>query len=101
MQHHNSVFHSILKLVPWNAFERAIERHGAKDAARGFTHRSHLVAMLYAQFAGAVSLRDVEEGLTATPTGCIRFMRPRHAGPPWAMPTATARSRYFPTCWGR
>ena len=65
MRQHNSVFHSILKLVPWDAFDRAIEQRGAKDCAREFTHRSHLVAMLYAQLAGAVSLRDIEAGLSS------------------------------------
>jgi hypothetical protein len=65
VRQHNSVFHSILKLIPWDAFERAIEQRGAKDCAREFTHRSHLVAMLYAQFAGAVSLREIEAGLSS------------------------------------
>ena len=51
VRQHNSVFHSILKLLPWDEFHRAIERHEAKDRARGFSHRSHLVAMLYAQLA--------------------------------------------------
>jgi hypothetical protein len=54
MQQHNSIFHSI---VPWDAFEQAIEQHAAKDCARDFSHRSHLVAILYAQFVGAVSVR--------------------------------------------
>jgi hypothetical protein len=57
--------HSILKLLPWDEFNRAIKRHEAKDCVRTFTHRSHLVAMLYAQFAGAVSLRDIEAGLSS------------------------------------
>ena len=65
MRQYHSVFHSILKLVPWDEFDRAIERHDAKDRARDFTHRSHLVAMLYAQFAGAVSLREIEAGLSS------------------------------------
>ncbi len=65
MQPHHSVFHSLLKLLPWDAFEGAIERHQAKDCARSFSHRSHLVAMLYAQFAGAVSLREIEAGLSS------------------------------------
>ncbi|WP_158920890.1 DUF4372 domain-containing protein, partial [Acidisphaera sp. S103] len=63
VQPNTSVFQSILKLLPWDAFNHAIEQHAAQDCARTFTHRSHLVAMLYAQFAGAVSLRDIEAGL--------------------------------------
>ncbi|MDR3534373.1 MAG: DUF4372 domain-containing protein, partial [Rhodopila sp.] len=65
MPPHNSVFHSILKLLPWEAFDHAIARHGAQDSARGFTHKSHLVAMLYGQWAGASSLREIEAGLSS------------------------------------
>ena len=35
------------------------------DAARDFTHGSHLVAMLYAQLAGSVSLRDIEANMSS------------------------------------
>lgn len=65
VQPHNSVFHSLLKLCPYDEFDRAIERHDAKDCARRFSHKSHLVAMLYGQFAGAASLRDIEAGLSS------------------------------------
>ena len=65
MPPHHSVFCLLLKLLPWDAFKRAIECHQAKDCARSFSHKSHLVAMLYAQFAGAVSLREVEAGLSS------------------------------------
>jgi hypothetical protein len=61
----NSVFHTILKLLPWDAFNQAIERHGGMDCARGFTYKSQLVAMLYAQLAGSASLRDVCSGLSS------------------------------------
>jgi hypothetical protein len=91
VQQHNSVFHAILKLIPWDAFERAIERHDAKDAARGFTHRSHLVAMLYAQFAGAVSLRDAEDGLNSHANRLYHV----HATPPCRSTLAEA-NRYRP-----
>jgi hypothetical protein len=61
--HNNSVFHAMLKHVEWDAFERAVERHGAASRTRGFSCKSHLAAMLYAQFAGASSLREIEAGL--------------------------------------
>jgi hypothetical protein len=60
--HDNSVFHAMLKLVEWDAFDRAVERHGAAADTRGFTCKSHLVALLYGQFAGASSLREIEDG---------------------------------------
>ena len=63
MPHTNSVFHSVLKLIPWDEFKRVVERHGAGECARSFSYRSHLVAMVYAQVSGAASLRHVEAGL--------------------------------------
>ena len=33
MRHHNSVFHELLKHVPWDVFDRLVEEHGAD---RGF-----------------------------------------------------------------
>lgn len=63
MPHENSVLHQVLQLVPWDEFDRAVARHGADDGARGFNSRSHLVALIYAQLSGAVSLREIEAGL--------------------------------------
>ena len=63
MPHHNSVFHTMLKLVPWNEFETAVARHGGVGMTRGFSFASQLAAMLYAQFSGAASLREIEAGL--------------------------------------
>jgi Transposase DDE domain/Domain of unknown function (DUF4372) len=88
MRQHQSVFHSILKLVPWDDFEHAIKQRGAEDAARDFTHRSHLVAMLYAQFAGAVSLRDIEAGLGSHANRLYHV----HATPPKRATLAEANS---------
>jgi IS4 transposase len=61
--HDNSVFHSMLKLLPWDAFYAALDRHARRVRARSFSDKSHLVAMLYAQFAGASSLREIAAGL--------------------------------------
>lgn len=63
MPHHPSVFHALLKLLPWDAFEAATERHGTAAQARSFSCKSHLVAMIYAQVSGAASLREIEAGL--------------------------------------
>ena len=60
MRHRNSVFHDILKLVPWTAFDRLVEEHGTDVAARSFTSRQHLSALLFAQLSGAGSLREIE-----------------------------------------
>ena len=60
MRHRNSVFHDLLKLVPWAAFERLVEEHGSDDGTRSFTSRQQLGALLFAQLSGAGSLREIE-----------------------------------------
>src|SRR5579862_2570396 len=63
MHHHNSVFHSVLKQVPWTAFEGLVEHHRANARVRRLTTKSQFVAMLYGQFSGASSLREIVTGL--------------------------------------
>jgi Transposase DDE domain/Domain of unknown function (DUF4372) len=60
VRHRNSVFHDILKLVPWTAFDRLVEAHGTDVGTRRFTSRQHLNALLFAQLSGAGSLREIE-----------------------------------------
>ncbi len=59
MPAHPNVFASILKLFPWGEFNQAVRQHGAK-AARSFSYRSQLVAMIYAQLAGVGSSLALE-----------------------------------------
>lgn len=63
MRHHNSVFHAVLKRIPWCRFERLVEAHSADARVRQLTTRSQLVALLYGQLSGAASLREIVEGL--------------------------------------
>ena len=63
MRHDNSVLHQILKHIPWTEFERLVEERHADKHVRRLTTKSQLVAMLYAQFSGAASLREIEAGL--------------------------------------
>ena len=65
MQHQNSVFHGILKFVPWAAFDRLVEKHGSDELVRKFTTRDQLVALLFGQFAGAASLREIEAAMAS------------------------------------
>ncbi len=60
MRHQNSVFHGILKFVPWAVFDRLVKKHGSDELVRKFTTRDQLIALLFGQFSGAASLRDVE-----------------------------------------
>ena len=63
MRHQNSVFHSVLKHVPWSTFDRLVARHGADGRVRRLTTRSQFVALLYGQLSGAGSLREIVTGL--------------------------------------
>jgi Transposase DDE domain/Domain of unknown function (DUF4372) len=63
MRHQNSVFHSILKQVPWDEFDRLVAEHGSDARVRRLTTKSQFVALLYGQLAGASSLREIVTGL--------------------------------------
>jgi IS4 transposase len=65
MQHHNSVFHSVLKHVPWSRFETLVEEHGADAGVRRLSTKDQFVALLYGQFSGASSLREIVTGLSS------------------------------------
>lgn len=63
MRHQNSVFHDILKQVPWDEFERLVADHRADKHIRRLPTKSQFIALLYGQLSGAASLREVVGGL--------------------------------------
>lgn len=63
MRHHNSVFHDVLKRVPWGVFDRLVEAHHADKHVRRLSTRSQFIALLYGQLSGAASLREIVAGL--------------------------------------
>ncbi len=63
MRHHNSVFHELLKRVPWSEFESLVSSHGADKHVRQLSTKKQLIALLYGQLSGAVSLREIVGGL--------------------------------------
>jgi hypothetical protein len=63
MRHQNSVFHSVLKHVPWPEFERLVAVHAADARVRRLTTKDQFVALLYGQLSGASSLREIAAGL--------------------------------------
>ena len=63
MQHQNSVFHGVLKHVPWDRFDGFVESHGADARVRRLSTKSQFVALLYGQLSGAASLRELVTGL--------------------------------------
>jgi hypothetical protein len=63
MLHQNSVFHGLLKHIPWHRFEAVVDECGADTRVRRLSTKSQLLALLYGQFSGATSLREIETGL--------------------------------------
>lgn len=63
MRHHNSVLHGLLKHIPWSRFEELVDEHGADGRVRKLSTKTQLVALLFAQLAGAVSLREIETAM--------------------------------------
>jgi len=61
--HQNIVFHDLLKQIPWATFDLLVEQHNADWDDRAMKTKAHLIAMLYAQFGGARSLREIETNL--------------------------------------
>ena len=62
MRHHNTVFHAILKHVPWPVLDRLVDEFKANKKVRRLTTQRQFVAMLYAQLAGSESLRTIVAG---------------------------------------
>lgn len=63
MRHHNSVFHTLLKHVPWSVFDRLVDKHKADRRVRRLTTKNQFLALLFGQLSGSASLREIEAGL--------------------------------------
>jgi len=68
MRHKNSVFHSVLKLVPWSRLERIVEKFGSDDLVRKLSTKRQLIALLYGQLSGATRLREIVTGMESHET---------------------------------
>ena len=65
MPHHNTVFHDVLKLVPWHRFEALVEEHDTDARVRRLSTKAQFVALLYGQLSGASGLREIVTGLSS------------------------------------
>jgi hypothetical protein len=65
MRHQTTVFHGLLKQVPWHRFEALVEEHGADARVRRLSTKGQFVALLYGQLSGASSLREIVTGLSS------------------------------------
>lgn len=68
MLHQNTVFHSLTKHVPWHRFEQIVAKYGADEWSRILNTKRHFIALLYGQFSGAVSLREIVTGMASYET---------------------------------
>ncbi len=68
MRHENSVFHQLTKHIPWHVFDDAVARHKSDFRVRRLRSRDQFLALLFGQFAGAPSLRRIEDGLASSQT---------------------------------
>src|SRR6202162_2152595 len=63
VRHQNIVFHGLLKHIPWSTLDRLVDQYEADWDGRVVKTKAHLIAMLFAQFCGARSLREIETSL--------------------------------------
>jgi hypothetical protein len=68
MRHHNTVFHSIVRLVPLPVLNRAVDRYQANKRVRQLTTQNQFLALLYAQLSEAESLRAIEDSFASHAT---------------------------------
>jgi hypothetical protein len=63
MRHHNSVFHDLLKRLPWDRFTELVWEHGADKHVRRLSTKDQFIALLYGQLSSGESLREITGGL--------------------------------------
>jgi putative transposase len=60
-----SIFGKLLEPIQRRQFERLVARHAGNAYVKSFPSWNHLLALVYAQFSAAVSLRGLEAGWNA------------------------------------
>jgi len=58
-----TLFSQIISKLDRTKFKKLVETHQTDKHQKGFTSWSHLVTMLFCQFAKSQSLRDISNGL--------------------------------------
>src|SRR3954447_18423855 len=97
--HHNSVFHGLLKHVPWDRFDRLVEEHGADARVRRLSTKGQFIALLYGQLSGSTSLREIVTGLGSHSARLYHLGRIRFGGRPCRMRTHNGPSQCSVSCW--
>ena len=58
-----TLFSQIISKIPRELVKKLVKRHGVDKHCKGFNSWSHLVSMIFCQFADCVSLREISNGL--------------------------------------
>ncbi len=65
MRYQATVFETLLKELPRHRFDRLVAHHNSDYRTRRLSSWGHLIAMIYGQLSGAMSLRDLETSLNS------------------------------------
>lgn len=68
--HQNTVFRQLVSHLPFNELGRLISAHRADKGVRTLDTETLALVLLFAQFTGASSLRDIEDQLQSQPARC-------------------------------
>jgi len=83
----SSIFSQLLKIFSRSDFERAVKKHKADRAAKGFDCWTQFVAMLFCQVGRAHSLREICGGLASVEGKLIWALAMPRRARPFPMPT--------------
>ena len=68
-----TLFAQVIRLIPREIIQRLVKKHDTDKNTKGFNSWSHLVTMIFSQFSGSVSLRQISEGLQSA-TGNLNHL---------------------------
>src|SRR5215510_12808055 len=68
-----SIFSKLLEPIKRRQFETLVARHAGDAYVKSFPSWNHLLALVYAQFSSAVSLRGLEAGWNVTIWAPVRW----------------------------
>ena len=66
MAHNNTIFHTMLKLIPRHQFEALESRHSTGRKSRTFSRWNQFVHLMFMQLTGRASLRDCIQAINSS-----------------------------------
>ncbi len=65
MKHRNTIFYQLLTFLPRQRFQAMVDRHKGDHRIRTLSCWDQLIALLFGQFSGRQSLRDLEDSFNS------------------------------------